>query len=84
MLEMKFTKSHSLWQAPARAMRVHRLSLVFANKSQIRQTMVIWEMVVTGPSFCTTANERVYITARGCETLPSGGYGLPATWAGGR
>jgi hypothetical protein len=39
---------------------------------------------VTGPSFCTTANERVYITARGCETLPGGGYGLPAAGAGGR
>jgi hypothetical protein len=39
---------------------------------------------LTGPSFCTTANERVYITARGCETLPGGGYGLPAAGAGGR
>jgi Domain of unknown function (DUF4136) len=39
---------------------------------------------MTGPSFCTTANERVYITARGCETVPGGGYGLPAAGAGGR
>jgi hypothetical protein len=42
------------------------------------------ESQLTRPSFCTTANERVYITAQGCETLPGGGYGLPAAGAGGR
>jgi len=31
---------------------------------------------VTGPSFCTTANERVYITASGCETEFVGTRGL--------
>ena len=42
------------------------------------------DVQLTRPSFCTTANERVYITARGCETLPGGGYGLLAAGAGGR
>ncbi len=28
---------------------------------------------LTCPSFCTTANERVYITAKGCETDLGGG-----------
>ena len=30
---------------------------------------VTYDALVTGPTFCTTANERVYITASGCETL---------------
>ena len=38
---------------------------------------------VTGPSFCTTANERVYITAMGCELELSGLRGLQAAGAGG-
>jgi hypothetical protein len=31
---------------------------------------------VTRPIFCTTANERVYITAQGCETELGGTKGL--------
>ena len=42
------------------------------------------DKTLTSPSFCTTANERVYITAKGCETLLGGRYGLPAAGAGGR
>lgn len=37
----------------------------------------------TGPSFCTTANERVYITASGCELEFAGTRGLWAAGAGG-
>jgi hypothetical protein len=33
---------------------------------------------VAGPSFCTTANERVYITARACEIELGGIGGLQA------
>ena len=40
--------------------------------------------LVTCPRFCTSSDERVYITAKGCETLLGGGYGLPAAGAGGR
>ena len=38
---------------------------------------------VTGPSFCTTANERVYITAIGSEIEFGGTSGLWAAGAGG-
>lgn len=33
---------------------------------------------MTSPSFCTTANERVYITASGCEIGFGGTHGLQA------
>ena len=38
---------------------------------------------VTSPSFCTTASERVYITANGCEIGFVGTPGLQAAGAGG-
>ncbi len=38
---------------------------------------------VTSPSFCTTTNERVYITARACELEFGGTRGLQAAGAGG-
>jgi len=38
---------------------------------------------VTSPSFCTTVNERVYITAIGCETEFGGTRRLQAAGAGG-
>ena len=38
---------------------------------------------VTSPSFCTTANERVYITATGCEIEFGDAHGLQAAGAGG-
>jgi len=40
-------------------------------------------MVLTSPSFCTTASERVYITAMSCELGLGGLRGLQATGAGG-
>ena len=46
----------------------------------------LWELrcvVVTSPSFCTTVNERVYITAIGCETEFGGTRRLQAAGAGG-
>ena len=39
--------------------------------------------VVTRPSFCTTASERVYITATDCEIKMDGTKGLQAAGAGG-
>ena len=39
---------------------------------------------MTRPSFCTTANERVYITARACELEFGATKGLQAPGAGGR
>ena len=41
------------------------------------------QVLLTGPSFCTTANERVYITAMGCELGFGGPRGLQAAGAGG-
>ena len=41
------------------------------------------EFSVTSPSFCTTASERVYITANGCEIGFVGTPGLQAAGAGG-
>jgi len=38
---------------------------------------------LTSPSFCTTASERVYITANGCEIEFGGAHGLQAAGAGG-
>ncbi len=38
---------------------------------------------VTRPSFCTTASERVYITATDCEIKMDGTKGLQAAGAGG-
>jgi hypothetical protein len=38
---------------------------------------------VTGPSFCTSSNERVYITAIGCEIEFGGARELQAAGAGG-
>jgi hypothetical protein len=38
--------------------------------------------MLIGPSFCTTANEKVYITAIGCETEFGGTRGLQAADAG--
>jgi hypothetical protein len=38
---------------------------------------------VTGPSLCTTTNEKVYITARACELEFGGTAGLQAAGAGG-
>jgi len=38
---------------------------------------------LTSPSFCTTASERVYITANGCEIGFVGTPGLQAAGAGG-
>jgi hypothetical protein len=40
-------------------------------------------VVVTSPSFCTSSNERVYITASGCEIGFGGAQGLQAAGAGG-
>src|SRR5277367_7056295 len=39
---------------------------------------------LTSPSFCTTTNERVYITARACELEFGGIGGRQAAGAGGR
>ncbi len=38
---------------------------------------------MTRPSFCTTASERVYITATDCEIKMDGTKGLQAAGAGG-
>ena len=38
---------------------------------------------LTRPSFCTTASERVYITATDCEIKMDGTKGLQAAGAGG-
>jgi len=38
---------------------------------------------VTSPSFCTTVNERVYITATDCEIGLGGTSGLQSAGAGG-
>ena len=43
----------------------------------------VFYVAVTGPSFCTTASERVYITAIGCEIGFDGTRGLQAAGAGG-
>ncbi len=40
-------------------------------------------LVLTSPSFCTSSNERVYITASGCEIGFGGAQGLQAAGAGG-
>jgi hypothetical protein len=40
-------------------------------------------LIVTSPSFCTSCNERVYITASGCEIGFGGAQGLQAAGAGG-
>ena len=45
--------------------------------------LVTGQAAVTSPSFCTSTNERVYLTARACE-LPFGATrGLQAAGAGG-
>jgi len=38
---------------------------------------------MTGPSFCTSSSERVYITAIGCEIEFGGARELQAAGAGG-
>jgi len=38
---------------------------------------------MTNPSFCTSCNERVYITVSGCEIGFGGAQGLQAAGAGG-
>ncbi len=40
-------------------------------------------VALTRPSFCTTASERVYITATDCEIKMDGTKGLQAAGAGG-
>ena len=46
------------------------------SKKPYRGLNVFLLATLTGPTFCTTANERVYITASGCETECGGTRGL--------
>jgi hypothetical protein len=45
--------------------------------------MLAGAVILTGPSFCTSCSERVYITATDCEIGLGGTRGLQAAGAGG-
>jgi|GEM_PF-4265918 len=44
-----------------------------AHRCAVDQPILDESANLTSPSFCTSSNERVYITAQGCETLRGGG-----------
>src|SRR5271154_1776203 len=64
------------------ATSVHGRVLNQATRQPIGGALV-YSAELTGPSFCTTASERVYITAIGCEIGFDGTRGLQAAGAGG-
>jgi hypothetical protein len=53
------------------------------RRLSVQYSKMTLEGALTSPSFCTSFNERVYITAIGCEIGLGGTRGLQAAGAGG-
>jgi PAS domain S-box-containing protein len=75
LLETLFKSDQLLTDAFTRTTKPSPIKGMQAENLSPREREVI-QLLMTRPSFCTTASERVYITASGCETEFGGTMGL--------
>ena len=68
---------------PDRFMMLLQKETDHRKKQHSNHRPYVFQRALTGPSFCTTASERVYITANGCEIGFVWPQGLQAAGAGG-
>ena len=82
-INSSFYRPHRVatWQRWAASVPCDFRFAVKVPRTITHEARLAWSL--TGPSFCTTVSERVYITAMDCESWLGRSQGLQAAGAGG-